>query len=344
MKVAVVNNCVPFLAGGAEHLAEALTSKLQEYGHSALLVRVPFCWEPPARILECMLACRLMRITNVDRVIALKFPVYYIPHPDKVLWLLHQFRQVYDMADTPFGFPRTPEAERIRDAIVAADNTHLRAVRRIYTNSQTTTDRLMRFNGIESEVLLPPLLTDSHFSCREYGDYIFYPSRLSDAKRQHLVVESMRYVRSGVKLVVAGNPDSPQELARIQKVIGEHRLEMRVQLLPRFIQEEEKAALFADALACAYTPYDEDSYGYVTLEAYASRKAVVTCSDAGGVLTVVRDGSTGLVVQPEAKAIAAAFDRLYADKAAARTMGEAGQDLVATLGISWDNVIRRLTE
>src|SRR5262245_12639965 len=97
MKVAVVNNCVPFIAGGAEHLASALTAKLVEYGHEAMLIRIPFSWEPPHKIVESMLACRMLRVPSVDRLIALKFPVYYLSHPNKVLWLLHQFRQAYDL-------------------------------------------------------------------------------------------------------------------------------------------------------------------------------------------------------------------------------------------------------
>ena len=34
-----------------------------------------------------------MRLQNVDRVIAFKFPAYYLPHDNKFLWLVHQFRQ-----------------------------------------------------------------------------------------------------------------------------------------------------------------------------------------------------------------------------------------------------------
>ena len=66
MKIAVLNNCVPFLRGGAEHLADALVSKLAEYGHQAMLVRVPFRWDPPDKIVDHMLACRLMRNVTPD--------------------------------------------------------------------------------------------------------------------------------------------------------------------------------------------------------------------------------------------------------------------------------------
>ena len=44
-----------------------------------------------------------------------------------------------------------------------------------------------------------------------------------------------------------------------------------------------------------YLPFGEDSYGYVTLEAFHARKPVVTLSDSGGTLELVRDRRNGLV-------------------------------------------------
>src|SRR6202161_2315484 len=137
MKGAIGNNQAPFVRGGAELLAEWLSAKLQQYGHQAEIVRIPFQWNPPERIVDHMLAARLVRLANVERVVALKFPAYYVPHENKVLWLLHQFRQVYDLWGTSFqGIPNTPTGHSIRDAVVEADRIHLKEAKRIYTNSK----------------------------------------------------------------------------------------------------------------------------------------------------------------------------------------------------------------
>src|SRR5439155_3184295 len=66
---------------GAEIHAEGLLQALRVEGHEAEIVAVPFKWYPPERILETMLACRLLDLTEsagtrVDRVIGLKFPAY----------------------------------------------------------------------------------------------------------------------------------------------------------------------------------------------------------------------------------------------------------------------------
>ena len=141
-----------------------------------------------------------MRIPNVDRVIALKFPAYFVPHPNKFLWLLHQFRQAYDFWGTQFQhLPDSPEGREIRETIIAADNSFLKEAKRIYTNSHVTADRLMRFNRFPAEVLYPPLLHENVFRCDSYGDYIFSPGRINRTKRQYLLVEAMQYCSTEVR-------------------------------------------------------------------------------------------------------------------------------------------------
>ena len=344
MKIAILNNCVPFLRGGAEHLADALAAKLAEYGHQPLLVRVPFRWEPPQKIIDHMLACRLLRLPNVDRAIALKFPAFYVPHPNKIFWLLHQFRQAYDLWGTRFqGLPDTADGRAIRDVIVQADNSYLPEARKIYTNSRVTSDRLKKFNGLDSEVLYPPLLSHSQYLCGEYGDYIFCPGRINATKRQRLLAESMQFCRTPVALLVAGKTETAGDAEAIQALAGRSGMEKRIRFIDRFIAESEKVEWFSQSLGCAYIPYDEDSYGYVTLESYLSRKPVITCTDSGGTDALVKDGVTGHRVAPEPRALAAAMDQLYADKQKARNMGEAGYALVQSLRINWDNVVEKLT-
>lgn len=345
MKIAIVNNRVPFIYGGAEFLADSLRDKLIEHGHEAIVIKIPFQWNPPDKILDSMLACRLLKLENTDRVIALKFPAYYIEHPNKVLWLLHQFRQAYDLWGTEYQcLPSNAEGIRIRECIINSDNHSLTKVKKIYTISRVVSDRLKRFNDIESEVIYHPLMDSSIFYCKQYGDYFFYPSRISRGKRQHLVIESMKYTKSAVKLIVAGSPDVKEDLELIESIVKSNHLESKVKIISKFITEEDKANLFANALGCTYIPYDEDSYGYVTLEAYHSKKPVITCSDSGGTDVVVIDGVTGFIVEPEPKALAEAMDNLYEDKKMAERMGRSGLDHILSLNITWNNVIERLTK
>jgi glycosyltransferase involved in cell wall biosynthesis len=343
MKVVVVNNCVPFVRGGAEHLADALVTQLHEHGHRAQLVRLPFRWDPPEKIAESMLAAALVEIDLADLVIGLKFPAYHAQHDTKVLWLLHQFRDVYDLWNTPMqGVPATPEVRRLREAIIRADNRCFASCRAIFTNSPVTSDRLLRYNGFDSTVLWPPLRDPLGLESPRYEPFVFAGGRVNGAKRQHLAVEAMRYARSGIRLVVAGAPETPADEQRLRDLVARHGLEDRVELVMRYIGEDEKREYLGGALACLSIPWDEDSYSYVALEALSARKAVVTTEDAGGVRLLVDDGVTGLVVPPEPRELGGALDRLARDPRSARRMGEAGHERLALLGLSWARVVEAL--
>jgi hypothetical protein len=84
---------VPFVHGGAEELCLNLVRQLRAHGADAEAMALPFTWEPPERLIEEMLITRSLRIANADRVIALKFPAYLVEHPDKTVWLLHQYNR-----------------------------------------------------------------------------------------------------------------------------------------------------------------------------------------------------------------------------------------------------------
>ena len=106
--------------------------------------------------------------------------------------------------------------------------------------------------------------------------------------------------------------------------------------------DEEKIELFANSLGCVYIPLDEDSYGYVLLEAYHSRKPAITCNDSGGTLEIVEDSINGFINSSDPRAIAESFDKLRYDKVLAKKMGEAGHEKILSMNITWDNVIGKL--
>src|SRR6185437_4337740 len=210
-------------------------------------------------------------------------------------------------------------------------------------NSEVTQHRLEQFNSISSEVLYPPLVRSDHLRHKEYGDYVFSPGRITRGKRQALIAEAMRFVKSHIRLVIAGHPEDQADLAELRQIISSHGLAGRVTVIPRFISEEEKADLFASALGCVYIPYDEDSYGYVTLEAFHCRKPVITCTDSGGISLLVRDKVTGREVAPHPVALAEAIDSLVEDHRLPAEWGNAGYEHAMRLGLSWEHVIEKLT-
>jgi glycosyltransferase involved in cell wall biosynthesis len=342
MKVAVVNTSAPFVRGGAEHLAESLVHELASRGHEVELVKVPLRWATPDEVAESMFAAACLRISGADRVIALKFPAYLVPHPNKIIWLLHQFRQVYDLWQTEWqDFSSDHDYSRLVRAVREADNLAFSEARAIYCNSAVTGRRLLRFNGKTATVLLPPHGNPAAFRTGKFGDYVLAIGRINRAKRQELLIEAMATVTTDMRLVVAGAPETPVELTRLNEIIAKFGVGRRVEVIPRYISDSEKVELLSGARAVAYIPLDEDSYGYVTSEAFLSGKPVLTATDSGGVLELVDHKETGLVAEPSPISLAQAIDYL-ADEQVAVRLGSAALTRVRSLDLSWNATIERL--
>lgn len=339
MKILVANNAAPFVRGGAELLADRLVTELRCAGHDADLLRP--LGDTPEQVLESMTAAALMEVINCDRVIGLKFPAYLIPHPDVVIWLVHQFRQAYDPA--PVGWPREPRLNEISEAVRAADQAAFAAANRVYAISPVVAARLERANGQRAEVLMTPPHADQQFRSAPAEDFIFAFGRLAASKRQYLAIEAMAHARPGYRLVVAGAPEAPDTLADLERLIMQEGLGDRVQLIPRFITEEEKLDLVARCIGSVYLPIDEDSYSYVCYESAMSGKPSIVATDSGGALTLVENERTGLVVEPDPVRIAAAFDDLALKPDRAAEMGHNARTLALSLDLSWKRVIEELT-
>ena len=118
---------VPFVRGGAEFLVRELVRELQARGHRAELVSVPFKWYPKEEILPHAAAWRLLDLSEsngrpIDLVIASKFPTYFVRHPHKVAWLMHQYRAAYELCGTVYSdFGHTELDVGLRDTLIRLD-------------------------------------------------------------------------------------------------------------------------------------------------------------------------------------------------------------------------------
>lgn len=343
-RVAVCASQVPFVRGGAEIHVEGLVRELEARGYETALINLPSDWATRRQILKNCLAWRLLDLEgaaggDIDLVIATRFPSYVIQHRHKVVWVIHQLRQIYDMLGTPYSDfrPEDPKDSRVIAAVNAIDRRALGEARARFTNAANTARRMARFNGLDAIPLYHPPRHDGRYRCEQYGDFILGVGRLDPAKRFDLLVRGLAATRSPVRATIAGVGPERERLEALADRLGvASRLE-----LAGWVDDDRLLDLYARCRAVYYAPFDED-YGYVTLEAFKSGKPVVTCEDSGGVLEFVEDGVTGHIASSSRpRTLGRAFDLVWEDEDRARSLGRRGGERVA--GISWDHVIEQLT-
>jgi len=340
-RVVVCEVQVPFVHGGAEYHVRALHQQLRRHGFEAELVSIPFKWTPKREILAHAAAWRLIDLSEsngetIDLVIGTKFPSYFVRHPNKVAWLIHQYRAAYELCGTPYSdFTHADADVGLRQSLMDLDTKMLGECRRVFANARNTADRLAKYNGLTATPLYHPPPFADRLTPGAYGDYILFVGRLESIKRPDLAVRAMRHVDRPIRLVMVGDGTQRRHTEELAASLG---MSDRIDFAGS-VGEDGLIELYKGALAVVYTPFDED-YGYVTLESFLAHKPVITAADSGGPLEFVSDGVNGRVSEPAPEAIASAVNGLAADRARAARLGDAGYECARL--ITWDGVIEKL--
>lgn len=346
MNIAILNTQIPFCEGGAEVLADDLHEALEARGHNPTLITVPFKWYPQQSLVDAIIACKLLDIEEyngirIDKVIALRFPLWLVEHSKKALWILHQHRTAYDLWDTEYNdLAFMPDGHRVRNLIAREDNTAISSCENVFTISQNVTDRLYQYNGLESAVLYPPPRSMEKFYFEKYGDFFFFPSRITPLKRQALVIEALAFASADIKVVFAGKADDDNYFESLKARADELGVADQITWLGH-IKEELKRELYAQCLMVLFPSFNED-YGFITPEGMLSAKGVITLTDSGGALEFVTHDETGSVVEPQARQLGEELDRVWHNRELAKTYGDNASSKVRGMDISWDRVIGSL--
>ena len=342
-RIALVTSHPPFADGGHLVIAHALRTVLERAGHQVAVTLTP--QNRFGRQAAAYLSTWLTDVAEahdgrpVDQVISLRFPSYAVRHPVHVCWINHRMREYYDQWPR-FAASLSRRArfkEHVRRRLIhAADHYCLtRHVTRLFAQSRTIQARLTRWGRIPSEVLYPPPPPRA-YRCEGYGDYILVPSRLTTLKRLDLVVDALAQpAAAGVRCVIVGDGDARASLA---SRIDARGLADRVTLAGHVAE----ATLLDHLARCrgVCVPAAHEDYGLVTVEAFASGKAVVTCSDSGGPAELVTHEVNGLVAAPSARSLATAIGRLMDDTAAAERWGGAARRRADAM--TWDHALGQL--
>ena len=339
MKIAVVTAAMSSgEQGGAEAFYAGLVGGLRSVGVDAHQVDVRIDESTFDAVLASYKRCYDLDLREYDLVISTKAPTYAVRHPRHISYLVHTLRVFYDRFASEFG-EGNEKCRSQRAQIHALDKAalHPSRVRRHFTIGHTNYRRLIDADSFWSSIhyeVLHPAAAVAGFKPPRPGQYFFLPGRLHRWKRADLVIRAMQRLNRDIPLKIAGTGEDER---RLRALAGDDR---RIQFLGR-VSDEQLVDLFAGAVAVPFVPVQED-YGLVMVEAFKSRKPVVTCRDSGEPVYFVKHGVNGLVVEPDADALSAAFEYVLDHPKRAAEMGNNGFRTVSH--IKWESIASTLLQ
>lgn len=344
-RIVVAGAQVPFAFGGAELLNHGLIGAIKEHFESVEvdLIQLPYSWYPEQRIVDNIFSWRMLDLSSangkkIDLVIATKFPSYAVQHENKVLWLVHQYRQMYDLKGTIYDpMTHAKAGEAVREKLYQLDQMILRECRALTAISSNVATRLKKFNGLESAVVMPPPKLREKIVAGTYGEYILCIGRIDRLKRPQLALEALAHCPEARLKFIGGGDELL--LGELHRLVDSLALGDRVQFLG-FVSEGRLLDELAHCRAVVYLPQDED-FGFAAIEALLAQKPVITCQDSGEVAAIVQQTGGGIVADAHPMAIGKAIELIYQkDKVELESMSLAG--LQFAKGITWENVMSHL--
>jgi glycosyltransferase involved in cell wall biosynthesis len=193
----------------------------------------------------------------------------------------------------------------------------LRRARRVLAASSWLADAARRLGAPDVAVVPSGVDVPESVEPEAEPPEVLYAGRLSAEKG----VEELLDAVDGMRLVVAG--DGPLR-DRVPGALG-------------FVPHDELGRLYGRAAVVA-CPSRREGFGVVCAEAMAHGRPVVA-SAVGGLLDLVVDGETGLLVPPRAPpALRRALERLLGDADLRRRLGAAARERIRRR-FSWDAVL-----
>jgi glycosyltransferase involved in cell wall biosynthesis len=184
------------------------------------------------------------------------------------------------------------------------------------------------------------LFTPSH-RIKE-NDLLLFVGRLSPDKCLHVLIDSLRYLKKSVSLVIIGPPASQKYFQIIMKLIekenqrGKHKITYigALEDQAEIVKWYQKATIFI-------LPSSFEGFPVVILEALACETPVIA-TPVGGIPEVVKEGKNGLLVPPnDPLQLAKAISYLLDNKDLRRKMGDAGRKFIIK-NFSIEIVVRKL--
>jgi glycosyltransferase involved in cell wall biosynthesis len=341
-RIAVVTSSPPMAEGGHMVIARELVRALREHGHDASIVVTPqnrFGRQASAYVATWLTDVSSSEGKPIDQVISLRYPSYAVRHARHVSWLNHTMREYYDLWDRFVAqlSPQGQAKERVRRALIHAADRYLltRNVTRLFVQSLTIQRRLAMWPELHSTVLYPPA-PQRTYRCDSYQGPFLFISRLEPLKRADLALRSLAAEPRSFLEIVGDGIERPA----LEALASELGVAARVTFAGR-LSDEAMIDRLAHCRAVVFPPILED-FGFVTVEAFASRKAVITCADSGGPAELVRDGVNGFVCDPTPKSLATALTKVLDESALAERLGAAALGTGSTL--TWPDTVAQLVQ
>jgi glycosyltransferase involved in cell wall biosynthesis len=339
MKIMLAGSVSPFTAREELHWAQAISKKLSESGHQVDLFNLPVV-QDPLLLSEQIMASRLLSVDpNCDLLITIGYPAFVLKHPRKRALLFSLASPLHEWFDTEYGVIATPQYHSLRHSIQAAEKSCLAEADCIVCGSANLAAQLKDEYTLRSaSYLLDDVLQDKlENGLPAQVRWVVTESTLEPCDRYDLLLEAVAQSSGDWKLAIFVPSSSAVYRDALTQRIEKLAINERIAV----VNAPLSTSALEQSLFHIVLRYQSARIPEGTIRAMKSNIPVVTVSDSGALLEVVKHNVNGLVVKPDSKSIAQWLDQTCTDTALVEKLAKGNQKLVGRVA-NVEMVVREL--
>ncbi len=289
-------------------LTDALQRALKEQGHRVDTFFLPVA-DDLLSLPEQIVMMGLLDVgAQAELLITIGYPAFAVPHRRKAVCLLSLVPELYEGWDTEYGALDSPQYASLRDALHGAENTLLKEAGHIFCGSELLKRDINQRYGLNAETICFPCLYpfDESDETPLGTEYILCETSLHPALRTDMLLEAVKSSKAGWKLVLSIPEAYETYMKGLFERIEKLELKDRVVVCKNFMSRK----LLKNAAGLAAIPYQTRKMPFAGLAALENGTPVITMHDSGCLNEFVLHEKNGLVLQPDAVALAKALDAL----------------------------------
>jgi len=306
--------------------AEALCTEIKRQGHQTDFFFLPVVNELLS-LPEQMVMFGMLDIENsADLLITIGYPAFALPHKNKVICLFSITPELNEAWDTEYGMLATPQYVSLKEALYQAELRCFEGQKIICASRLLAEDIKNRYGNSPSVISLPNL-------------YPFSPANNDNTEQHYLICETDLQPISRIETILQSMKEA-NESTRLHlyihgsKLVYREALEMRIDrlgisdrisVIDGFIDK----TTMGKAAALISIPYQSRRIPLEVTAALAEGVPVITTSDSGCLLELVKNKVNGLVTEPISKSLAIAINSILSNKKMRRHFVNGSMDKIA---------------
>lgn len=237
MKILIVASIQADCFYEEKYFTPILAEELKKKGHEVDYIFLPF-YKDSLALIEQIVAYSTLEVDCADMLITVGYPACFIPHDNKVIYLMDRLPRFFEYYNSQYGVLDTPQYSRIKSNVINIEKECFSSCFKLICNSNILQKDIKECHNIDSYIAYLPVInidTTYNIDDKLKEPYIIKESYLLPEERLEIIFEAIKSSKFNIVLSVPRTSKLYRQTLDLQ--IKDYDIEDKVMIIDGFVND-----------------------------------------------------------------------------------------------------------